>query len=61
MSSQVQEPKMRRYKVTVSMVHHTFTDKFIGPPNRDRVLQIVLDKLSRGELDDWFTIQWEEV
>jgi hypothetical protein len=52
----VAEPKERKYRVLVAMQPWIFNDLFAKKPNKDTILEILLNKLQCKELDDHFVV-----
>jgi len=52
---------MRKFRVLVAMHPLVFNDFFEKKPDKEAVLEIVLDKLQRKELDEKFIVVVEEV
>ena len=48
--------KCERYHVVVAMKPLIFDDDFPKKPDKDSILELVLDKLKDGELDDNFVV-----
>ena len=48
--------KCERYHVVVAMKPLVFDDDFPEKPDKNSILEIVLDKLKDGELDDHFVV-----
>ena len=46
----------KRYHVVVAMKPLVFDDNFARKPDKDDIIEIVLDKLKDGELDDNFVV-----
>ena len=46
----------KRYHVVVAMKPLVFDDDFPRKPDKNSILEIVLDKLKDGELDDNFVV-----
>ena len=44
------------YRVLVAMNPLIFNELFAKKPDKDKILEIVLDKLKDGELDDHFVV-----
>ena len=46
----------KRYHVVVAMKPWVFDDVFSKKPDKNSILEIVLDKLKDGEMDDHFVV-----
>ena len=46
----------KRYRVVVAMKPLVFDDNFPRKPDKNSIIEIVLDKLKDGELDDHFVV-----
>jgi hypothetical protein len=47
---------LRKYRVVVAMRPWVFRDKFPRKPDKNAVLEMLLDKLQKKELDDRFVV-----
>ena len=45
-----------RYHVVVAMKPWVFDDAFAKKPDKNSILELILDKLKDGELDDKFVV-----
>ena len=46
----------KRYHVVVAMKPLVFDDAFAKKPDKNSILELILDKLKDGELDDNFVV-----